>query len=199
MERYNLVGITKSIYDSGLSLFTLKTLRDIFEVKKEGTFFSLLKKLIKAGILIKIEKDKYLLKGAKVCDFALANFFYPSSYISFESALNFYGILSQFPYVISSATSRKTVKKVFQDKVFEYVHIKKDLFWGYEKKQDFIIALPEKALLDQLYLAGKGYKKTNLDEYNLEEINSSRLKKFLAQYPKTGQFKRVIEKLKKYL
>ena len=199
MGTYNLAAITKRIYESGFSFFNLKTLKDILEIEKEAALFLAVKKLIKTGILIKIEKNKYLLEGAKTSDFALANFLYQSSYVSFESALNFYGILSQFPYEISSATTRKTVKKEFQDKVFTYTRIKKDLFWGYEKKQGFIIALPEKALADQLYLSSKGYKRMNLDEYNLEIISAPKLKKYLDQYPKTRQFKSILEKVKPYL
>jgi len=199
MERYNLAGITKKVYDSGFSFFTLKTLRDILEISKESTLFSIVKKLIKAGVLLKIEKDKYLLKGREVSDFALADFIYQPSYVSFESALNFYGILSQFPYEISSATARKSVKKVFQDKIFVYSHIKKELFWGYEKKENFLIALPEKALLDQVYLMSKGCKSINLDEYDLSRMKVSRLKEYLSKYPKTRQFKSAVNLLKKYL
>jgi len=199
MERYNLATATKKIYDSNFSLFTLKTLRDLLGIKKESTLFSIIKKLTKLGILTKIEKNKYLLKEAKIHDFVLANFIYQPSYISFESALNFSGILSQFPYEISSATTKKTVEKVFQGKTFVYTQIKKNLFWGYEKKEDFIIAFPEKALLDQLYLAAKGYKRINLDEYDLSKIYISRLKEFLDKYSKTRQFKSAIKLLKKYL
>jgi len=199
MERYNLASITKLIYDSGFSFFDGKTLRDVLEIKKESTLFSVIQKLIKAQVLIKIERDKYLLKGVKGSDFALANFLYQPSYISFESALNFYGILSQFPYEISSVTTKKPTKKIFQKEAFTYVQIKKDLFWGYEKKEDFIIALPEKALFDQLYLAAKGYKRANLDEYDLERINITRLRKYLAKYPKTRQFKSSLEILRKYV
>lgn len=199
MERYNLAGITKKVYDSGFSFFTLKTLRDILEINRESTLFSIVKKLIKAGVLLKIEKDKYLLKGREAGDFALADFIYQPSYVSFESALNFYGILSQFPYEISSATARKSVKKVFQDKIFVYTHIKKELFWGYEKKENFLIALPEKALLDQVYLMSKGYKSISLDEYDLSRIKVSRLKEYLSKYPKTRQFKSAVKLLKKYL
>jgi len=199
MERYNLVSITKRIYDSHLSFFTLKTLKDILEVRKENSLFSVIKKLLQAGILVKIERDKYLLKGVSIHDFALANFIYQSSYISFESALNFYGILSQFPYEITSVTSKKTVEKTFESKVFVYNHIKKDLFWGYKKQDNFLIAFPEKALLDQLYLTAKGYKNIGLDEYDLTGINKTRLKKYLKKYPKTSQFGAAIKVLEGYL
>lgn len=199
MERYNLATMTKKLYDSNFSLFTLKTLRDVLEIKKESTVFSVIKKLLQAGVLMKLEKNKYLLKDAKINDFALANFIYQPSYVSFESALNFYGVLSQFPYEISSATTKKTAGKIFQGKAFIYTQIKKDLFWGYDKKDNFVIAFPEKALLDQLYLAAKGYKKINLDEYDLSRMNVSRLKNYLKKYPKTRQFKVAVKILKEYL
>lgn len=199
MERYNLVAITKRIYDSGFPFFTLKTLKDILEVRKENSLFPVIKRLLQAGILVKIERDKYLLKGARVHDFALANFIYRPSYISFESALNFYGILSQFPYETSSVTSKKTVEKTFESKVFVYNHIKRDLFWGYKKQDNFLIAFPEKALLDQLYLSAKGYKNIGLDEYDLNKINKIRLKKYLKKYPKTRQFEGAAKILERYL
>lgn len=199
MERYSLAILTKKIYDSNFLFFTFKMLRDVLDVKKEATLFSIIRKLLKAKVLIKLEKDKYLLKGAKINDFSLANLIYQPSYISFESALNFYGILSQFPYEVSSATAKKTIKKVFQSKLFVYTHIKKDLFFGYEKKSDFIIAFPEKALLDQLYLSSKGYKKLNLDEYNLANLDILRLKNYLEKYPQTKQFKKAVKALKEYL
>jgi predicted transcriptional regulator of viral defense system len=199
MERYNLVAITKRIYDSRLSFFTIKTLKDILEVRKESSLFPVIKNLLRAGILVKIERDKYLLKGAKVHDFALANFIYRPSYISFESALNFYGILSQFPYEVTSVTLKKTVKKTFENKVFVYNHIKMDLFWGYKKQDNFLIAFPEKALLDQLYLTAKGYKNINLDEYDLSRISTLRLKKYLRKYSRTRQFEGTIKILERYL
>ncbi len=199
MATYNLATITQKIYNSGFVLFHTKTLKDILEIEKKSGLFSIIKKLTKAGVLLKIEKNKYLLKEKNVKDFTLANFLYQPSYISFESALNFYGIISQFPYEISSATTKKPVKKQFQNKIFTYTHIQKNLSWGYEKKDGFIIASPEKALLDQLYLSSKGYKKINLDECDFANINKSKLKKYLKQFPSTRQFQNIIKDLKKYL
>ena len=70
---------------------------------------------------------------------------------------------------------------------------------GLSKKQDFIIAFPEKALLDQLYLTVKGYKRANLDEYNLEGLDVFRLKEYFKRYPKTRQCEKMAESIKKYV
>ena len=197
-ERYNMARMTKLIYKSKIVFFKLKTLRDILEIKKEGTLFTVIKRLIDENVLTRVERNKYLLKDTDISDFSLANFLYQPSYISFESALNFYGILSQFPYEISSATPKKTNQKRFEGKIFTYTQIKKDLFWGYEKRDNFLIALPEKALLDQLYLVAKGQKNINLDELNLENISIIRLKRFVKKYPLTRQFKNMLDKAESY-
>lgn len=195
MATYKLALLTKKIYISGFKFFTLKSLKDILEIKNEGTFFSVLQKLLKSEILKKLERRKYLLAGAKINNFNLANLLYQPSYVSFESALNFYGILSQFPYEIISATPKKPIQKTINGQAFSYIHLKKSLFWGYEKKDDFLIALPEKALLDQLYLASKGLKAINLEEYDLNLLNLKRLKVYQHQYPKTKQFQKFVKKL----
>lgn len=197
MGMYNLATITKKIYNSDLKLFTSKAVKDILEIDKESTLYSVIGKLLKNRILVRVEKGKYALEGVKVHDFVLANFLYRPSYVSFEVALNFYSILSQFPYEISSITNKKTVKKIVDEKIFSYTHVKRNLFWGYEKKDQFLIALPEKALLDQLYLASKGLKKVNLDEYDFSLINWSKFDTYLKKYPKTKQLNKIIDTLKK--
>ena len=111
METYSLAIITKKIYDSSFSLFTLKTLRDVLEIRKEGTMFSIVKKLQKAKVLIKIERNKYLLKDAKINDFALANFIYQPSYVSFEISLNSPQIKSKKSFSFNSTVKSKSSEK----------------------------------------------------------------------------------------
>lgn len=185
METYNLASITKKIYDSSFQFFTQKTLKEITGIKKENSFFSVLKKLIRNGVLVKIERGKYILEKRQIDDFSLANFLYQSSYVSFESALNFHGILSQFPYEITSATTRKSLTKSFEGKTFSYVHLDKKFFTGYEKKNGMLIAEPEKALADQQYLKSKGRKTINFDELDLKQINITKFNQYLKLYDLT--------------
>lgn len=189
MKSYDLASITKKIYNSSATLFTLKTLKDILEIDKISSLFKVINRLIKSGILKKIERNKYILKDFSGSEFKLANFIYEPSYISFESALSYYGVLSQFPYEITSATIKQTKLKKFNDKQYGYYHLKKNLFWGYEKKENYLIADKEKALADQLYFSAKGLKKINLDEYDLTLIDKNKLKAYLSKYPKAVQLK----------
>lgn len=199
METFNLGGCTKKIYDSGLKVFSLKTLKDLLEIEKESTLFSIINRLIKLRVLAKIEKNKYLLQAGNIHDFTLANFLYQPSYVSFETALNFYGILSQFPYEVTSATLKKTGQKTFADKLFSYTHLKKKLFWGYEKRGEFLIAVPEKALLDQIYLSSKGLRRINWEEYDFSALNINKFKNYLAKFPLNRQFKKTLNLLRQNL
>ncbi len=198
METYNLAIITKKLYKSNNKFFTLQLLSDVLNIKK-SSLFKIIQKLLAANILTKIEKNKYFLTDSQISDFALANYLYQPSYISLESALNFYGILSQFPYEITSITTKKPKEKIFENQIFTYRKLKKELYFGYQKIEDYLIAYPEKALLDQLYLYAKGLKSINLDEYKLDSLNVSRIRKYLKNYPLTKQFDKAVLLLNKYL
>lgn len=183
----NLSKITKKVIESGFILFNTKTLKDICDIENKSSFSAVLKRLVVNKILLRLEKDKYLVNDRSVKTFNLANLLYAPSYISFETALNFYGILSQFPYEITSATTKKTISKKAADHQYSYTHLKPELFFGYVKRDGVLIAAPEKALLDQIYLAQKGWKKIDIDEYDFSIIKKGRLKEYYAKYPQTRQ------------
>jgi predicted transcriptional regulator of viral defense system len=184
METYNLTAITKKLYESSLALFTTKTLRDLSGADlPQSTFFSLLSRLTTHRVLQKLERDKYMLVGGRLHDFSIANFLYEPSYVSLESALNFHGILSQFPYEVASITPRKPTAKTSNGKTFRYVRIKSTLFWGYEPVHGFLIAQPEKALLDLLYLQSKGLALAHTDEMDLSRLDKTRLVAYTKQFP----------------
>lgn len=184
METSNLATPIQKIYQSKLNLFTTKTLRDILGVNiPQITFFTMLARLTRQNALRKLERDKYILADAHVNSFQIANFLYEPSYISLFTALNFYGIVSQFPYEISSITTKKPVTKIIDNVAYRYVRMKKNLFWGYELKEGFLIAQPEKALLDALYLMSKGLAVVHIDELDLSNIDKKRFDLYKKKFP----------------
>lgn len=184
METSVFVVLVKKIYQSNLELFTTKTLRDMLRLSvPQATFFSMLKRLTRQNILQKLERDKYMLVGESAHDFRIANFLYEPSYISLEAALNFHGVLSQFPYEVASMTTRKPVTKTIDEKTYRYARIKKSLFWGYEPIQGFLVAQPEKALLDLLYLMSKGLAIVHTDELDTAKLDKMRFTLYVKQFP----------------
>lgn len=72
----------------------------------------LLSRAVKNGELEKLKTNIYVLSNKNISIEKIANKIYYPSYLSFESALSSYGILSQIPYVLTFATPLKT-KKIF--------------------------------------------------------------------------------------
>ena len=108
------------------------------------------------------------------------------AYVSFISALHFYGIIEQIPQVITLASTARTKTIVTKLGTFSVHQITPSFFDGfgwYNDKGDFLIAEPEKALVDCLYLAG--YKKRQFA--NFPEL----------RFPKTFSFKKAKEWIKK--
>lgn len=111
-----------------------------------------------AGALVRLRRGLYEFSHARIDEMVLANFIYRPSYVSLESALNYYGII---PDVVGNVTSVSPVTtRTFRTGrgVFIYSKIAKELYFGWQKVNDsksdfeFSIAEPEKALLDYVYI-----------------------------------------------
>ena len=77
-------------------------------------------------------------------------------YVSFISALHMHGIIEQIPHEITVASTDHTRKIKTGIGVFDVHHITPDFFKGfgwYKGEGDFLIAEPEKALVDCLYIS----------------------------------------------
>ncbi len=181
METYNISGLTKKLLGSRLKLFTLPTLQNLLKIENERTLFRVIETFQKNGVLTKIERNKYQITDSYVNSFEVANFLYQPSYISLETALNYWGILSQFPYEMTSITTKKTVEKEFDGVTYTYRHICPKYFGMFEKVDNALIASPEKALFDQIYLASKGLKILHMDEYDFTHINKKTFWNLCAQ------------------
>ena len=106
-ESLNQTTVIKILKEKEISLFTFSDFKKLFQIKKENTAYKILERLTKKGILKRLIKKKYLFLFSESDDFQIANFLHSPSYISLESALSFYGIITQFPYQITSITSKK--------------------------------------------------------------------------------------------
>ncbi len=167
----NLAEIIKRLQKSQRKVLTLQDLKNLFGIELDNSAYKTAEKLVKKGLFFRLKKGLYASFFQNADDFEVANRLYSPSYISLESALSFYGIISGFPYSITSVTSRKTKKIEASNKDFEYAHIQKKLFWGYEKQKGLLIALPEKALIDEVYFIAKGWRKIDFDEIDYSKFD----------------------------
>lgn len=143
-------------------LFETRDLKLILGEEFNRSFLNLLKNWEESGHIIKIRKGLYLLEDANdlIDPIFLAPKIYQPSYVSLETALSYYGIIPEAVFTTTSVTTRKT--KEFHHSLFgkfSYQKIKRNAFGGFEtfNKNGFSykLALPEKAIVDFLYLNRK--------------------------------------------
>ncbi|MCD6096832.1 hypothetical protein J7J60_00610 [bacterium] len=153
-----------------------------------------LNRLVKDKKLIRITRGVYTININKVDWQSLAVEIYYPSYLSFEWALSYYNIMSQKPIHLTLATINrsKTIKTSQRNLI--YHHLQERMFWGYKKEANYLVATPEKALLDQAYLSLNGYAKFDIEEMNLEGLNKKRLKTYLKRvdYTRLNKYLRPI-------
>ncbi len=116
-----------------------------------------LARLVKSGKYIPIKRGLYE-TDKKVASYLLAGSIYGPSYISFEFALSFYGLIPEKVVAVTSASFEKKKKKFYQTKFgnFSYKDVPSIIFpLGInilkEGNYYFRMASPEKALCDKLY------------------------------------------------
>jgi len=119
----------------------------------------------------------------------LVNVLRPRSYISLESALVERGIITQSPSILTCVTPG--YPQSFRSKSVSIVYrkISPELYWGYEEKatryNKYLIAEPEKALLDWIYLNRQEGLPTPLDELHLQFLTPAKLREYALRFPRT--------------
>ena len=149
---------------------------------------------VKDGKIIKLHKGLYTLAEPyrKVAPepFCIANSLKQASYVSLHSALSWQAMIPEFvPAVISITTGRPQTIETPLGR-FEFRHVSKKYFWGYQQVelkfgQTAFIAHPEKALLDLIYLTGGSDKIEFIEELrlqNFEQIDRVVLREFVERF-----------------
>lgn len=134
--------------------------------------YNIIKSLKRKQAIERIGNNFFALKG--VNEFVIGQSIAYPSYLSFWSALNYYGLSDQNPKRMFFATTKYT-KEVHN---FKYITISKKRFFGYKRMGDIIIAEKEKAIIDSLLFPkySGGIKeiikalKTGLKEMNIEKL-----------------------------
>ena len=142
---------------------------------------------IKNRELIKLKRGLYVfgkeLRKKNVSKFEIANKMYGPSYISFESALSYHGMIPEAVYVTTSACSQSKKKKYstpLGDYTFEYVPCD-PFFTGVVRRDGNLVATPIRALFDYVYARKKEYTEFKELESDLR-INEETLKKSIDKH-----------------
>lgn len=156
--------------------------------------------------LVRLRRNRYTFSNTSISSsnfYRFANKIYSPSYISLETGLSYYNLIPETVYSITSVTTRKTQN--FDNKFgkFTYQTVRKELFWGYDVKNvglsdQFLIAEPEKLILDYLYLHQNVESNEDYFElrFNFEEFkkiyNKTKLENYTKMFENQALTKKII-------
>lgn len=178
-----------------VALLDLNDLQRLLGVEDRNTAQKLAQRLVQSKTFERIKRGEYLFRYSdkNISDFQLANFLLEPSYVSLESALVYYELIDQFTYQITSITTRKTRTLTAREKTFAYSSIIPEMYWGYTNENEFLIATPEKALVDFIYLSGKTDRPLP-KSIHIDKLNKKRLQNYLDRLD-SARYARELNKL----
>lgn len=156
------------------------------------------------GYLKKIIKGYYIFADSPIDDkvlFEIANRIYTPSYVSFEMALAYYGMIPESIYGVTSASTRKTMHFKASLGEFTYRTIRPKLYFGFDylpvSGKHCKIASPEKALLDYMYLHDELNSVDDFAQMRInrgvfsKKVNRKKLESYAAVYGQKSLHKRL--------
>lgn len=167
---------------------------------------------IHKGLIVKLRKGWYAFSEfLNVPDFYryIANRIYSPSYISLHSALSHYGMIPEGIIAVTSVTSLKTVSFSNRFGEYSYQSVKPELMFGYRPLRlhdgrALLIATPEKALLDLLYLYPFYRSETDMldlrldEDFMQDELDKEKFMDFASKIGSTALDKRISTLFKAY-
>jgi predicted transcriptional regulator of viral defense system len=153
----NEKAVLTCIKEIGRPVFTTYELARL-SGKSSSTVIQTLNFLEKQGVVFKIYRGVWAeISGMRIDAFIVVSFLFPRqrAYISFVSALHSYGIIEQIPQVVTVASTTHTRKIKTRIGTYSVHRISQSFFKGFvwDKTKSYLIAEPEKAFVDSLYLS----------------------------------------------
>ena len=152
-----------------------------------SNIFNKIKSLVDTKKLFLVTKGIYE-TNPNIEGYYLANIIYGPSYLSFDFALSYYGLIPERVYTYTSATCLKKKSKTYSNQFGNYTYndVPSSVFSYFinikeENGYTYFIASKEKALCDKLYslkpisnqkeLSKLLFEDLRIDEYELTKLN----------------------------
>jgi len=152
------ISIIRQLRQRDLFYFTPRMLDDLFALGRDRVY-RLVARLKEERLIIEAEKGKYLLLGLEP-ERVLSNPLFIAShlvkpaYVSYWSALHFYGFTEQVPLTVFVVTTKKKRPVSFRGLHFRFVTVQPHKFFGYRRETvgelPVLIADEAKTLVDSL-------------------------------------------------
>lgn len=203
MDKLKVISVQKELIALKFVIFSVKDFARIFKVKNK-TARAFLSYNSKKGreVFSRIKRGTYVYSANPPLKFEIANYLWRPSYISFETALSYHGVIPETVYAITSATTRSTKEFDVENQLYKFYQIKKSLFFGYKlikiRNSTVLIADKEKALLDYLYLLSLKKQPVN-ERLDLTKIDKKQLWQYVNFFVKSLRKNKILIDLIKSL
>jgi predicted transcriptional regulator of viral defense system len=192
----------KELEKKKLSIFSVREAEMLFPAEKKESIAVYLSRWQKAGKLGRLRKGIYeLVYPVKkdIPDMYAANRLYGPSYVSMETALSRYGLISEAAMACVSVTPKTTREYKNSFGLFLYHTVRQKAFTGYRLEKngayDILIADPEKAFADFIYFKKRDGKTVDLTEERfdlklLKKLDRKKLEHYFSVFNmEYGEFK----------
>lgn len=153
---------------------------------------------VKRGRVVRLRRGVYVLQKpyvrSAVHPFAAANALKKASYVSLQSALAHYGMIPEYVPVTTSVTTGRPEELSTPIGRFQFRHVAAPLFFGFAEieitpDESALVASPQKALADLLYLTPQSDRVDYLRELRLEPPDDFDRDALRATAARTGSAK----------
>lgn len=153
-----------------------------------------LSRWVNAGKVVQLRRGLYTLaapyRRVAPHPFVISNRLSRPSYVSLQSALSYHGHIPEWVPLTTGLTTRRPERIRTELGVFDFRHVKHELFFGFEAAdvapgQRALVARPEKALLDLVHLTPGGDRRRYLESLRLQalgELVPERLDSYAARW-----------------
>jgi len=181
---------------SGNPFFELRELRSLAP-ESDSQLMNQLSQWVKQEKLVRLRKGKYLLSSTyrkfTPSTYYISNYLYRPSYVSLATALQFYDLIPEAVAPVQAITTRHGREWTNELGRFVYRKIKQERFWGYREEvlgkiptqNRFLVARPEKAILDLMYIQNGEWTKERIIEMrfqSLESLNFDRFQEYSERF-----------------
>ena len=183
-------NVLEAILSSSRSVFNIQSLRMLMESEKSQKLTQSLHYYVKEGKICNPRRGIYT--KATYNEQEMACSLFRPAYISLEYVLQRAGVVFQYDDAITCVSYLNRIVEI-DDKIYRFRIINPELWIGMEgieQHDNILIATPERAFLDMVYLsAGNCY----FD--NLHPLNKTKVKQLLPLYQSKVLTERVAERL----
>lgn len=177
----------QQIINSNRIFFTSADVAEILGIKPQSAVV-LCSRYLKAGLLIRIKRDLYVIKerwrylsaGER---FLVANRLQVPSYLSLTTALSWHRITTQVQQGYLESVAARQNEYDVQGTIFRYFKIKPEFFFGFSRQDGVFVASPEKALWDAVYLQSLGRYSLDTAALDLKKIDRAALDGMASRFP----------------